>query len=136
MLFPVILISGDKSLDILSSDVYFKKATRHTVNSNSYVGCKVLDSLNECYVIDSVADIGRANSFWSFDFFNPMLNIELKFRRVPCTFNEINSMVKSAIEASSQFWEEHEDISVIKQRIQDEKSIEGIIRYLKSIRQF
>lgn len=72
-----------KTIEIITNINYLNYQTTLGVKEQSLIGCIVEDIFNKNYYkISEVIVLGKKNPWWKFDYFNPMLKVNLNLDKI------------------------------------------------------
>lgn len=133
IIFPIILISAKNSLEVVNCSDQLKHITTLAFNEKSLIGSTIFDSNNYTYKVSDVVKISNLNKWWKFEFFNPMLNIDIVLDDCNITFSNAKEIIEKAINSYPDFWDSY-DLQELIVTIEKHTKMSEIIKFLKDIR--
>jgi hypothetical protein len=71
-----------KTIEVITDINYLNLQSSLNVKNQSLRGCVVEDIYHNYYVIYEIVVLGKKNSWWKFEYFNPMLKVKLNLVKV------------------------------------------------------
>lgn len=135
--FPVLILGDnpEEGLSITDNVTHLKVATSLSLQKGTLMGCNIFDSSGRIYKIKSISNLGKLNSFWKFDFFNPMYKIKLnlEFIGIVESLDDLKVKVSDSIDHNSEIWAENFELTRLKKKLKSAKNIKKIIDSLNQI---
>lgn len=81
--FPVLLFSSDyKLMEFLQNFEQLNVTSKLSLKKESMIGCYIIDSSGSISKILDAKKIKNYYPFWKFEFFNPLVYVDLKLEKV------------------------------------------------------
>lgn len=132
--FPALLLGTDNTIEVVSNSEQLTFVTKLTVREKSLKGCIIYDNEGDSFIVLDMIEVAKVYPWWRFEFFNPMIEVRLEIERKPQELQTIKETIALSISLYRQYWEDQEDIDVIKGKIFDADSLHQIISYLKRLK--
>jgi hypothetical protein len=103
--FPVLLFGQDNSLEILSTLLQLTTTNKLGLKHGIVLNNLIVDCNGNFFKTVCATKLKNLNSFWKFEFFNPMIRINLELKeQQPIDLNSLKNKVKKAITKEFHFW--------------------------------
>ncbi len=105
LVLPALLLDVNKDIiDIVIRKEHLKISTKLGLKKNILKDTLVFDSNNKVYNIIDVKNLGLKNSFWKFEFFNPMYIVDLVLEDKKYNFQEFKLKLIEILNKESSVW--------------------------------
>lgn len=135
--FPVLLIGpqSDRTVEIVTTLEHLTTSSKLGLKQQSILNCILIDQKGQVAEISSISKKKNKNPFWKFEFFNPMVELEILLKEAISQpdLSEIKEHVKFAINQNPSFWRQTADLTILKEKIDQSTSISSVMKCLETI---
>lgn len=120
--FPIILVSVRNNLEVITNSDQITHITSLAFRDKTLIDAIIFDSNGSSYKINNVLKIENLNPWWKFDYFNPMIKINLLTADYSNTLLESKEIIINAIKAYPEFWDS-EDLQDIVNTVENSSTM-------------